>query len=181
MSKKKTLAWSVLCLILSFFCMAGPATGVEIGAAAPSFQVESGDQQTISLEQLRGKVLLIIYETKDVVEENRPLKKDLTAFYARSEAARKHSLVLSVINCSSAYWPITNIWRSNLRKNSIKEGIVIYGDWDGRMFSDYGMRDGASNVVLVDSRGIVRYAAAGQLGPREIRQVERLLKELAGK
>ena len=162
-----------ICLLMLGW--AAPAFGIEAGSAAPSFNLESGDQQTLSLDQIRGKVILILYETKEEVEQNRALKSDLTALYAGSPLLKTRSLVVSVINASSAYWPITKIWQSNLRKNSEKEGVVIWGDWNGKMFSDYGMTDRASNVVLIDKKGVVRYARSGRLAPDDIRHLKKML------
>jgi predicted transcriptional regulator len=85
---------------------------------------------------------------------------------------------LPVINCSSAFWPFTGIWKSKLSENSKKEGTTIYGDWDGKMFSDYKMKDKESNVVIIDKIGIIRYIISGKVEDEEINKIKELLIKL---
>lgn len=167
-------------MVPGLLSIAAASHGIEAGMAAPSFRLESGDQMRISSDQLRGRIVLLLYETTETVEENRLLKNEITALFARSLWLKARSVVLPVINCSSVYWPISKIWQSNLVKHSQKEHVVIYGDWDGRMFRDYGMRDNASNVLIIDGAGVVRYFRSGGLAPGEIRLVTKLLKKLSG-
>lgn len=181
MSGHKHLKHSLALLAaLGLLSVAAASYGLEVGAAAPPFHLESGDRRTLSLDQLRGRVALILYETKDTTEENRPLKNEIAALYARSSPPGVRSAVLPVINCSSAHWPVSAVWRSRLKEHSEKEGLVIYGDWDGKMFSDYGMQDKASNVLVIDGAGVVCYFRSGRLAPGEIRLVIKLLKKLEG-
>jgi predicted transcriptional regulator len=125
---------------------------------------------------IKGKVIIIFYETKDVVGENRKLKDELNKFYDEQSDAIKELIVkLPIINCSSAFWPFTGIWKSKLRENSKKEGIMIYGDWDGKMKSDYKTKDKESNV---DKKGIIKYFASGKVEDKEIDKIKELLKKL---
>ncbi|MDI6767208.1 MAG: hypothetical protein QME52_10335, partial [Bacteroidota bacterium] len=112
--------------------------GLEIGIVASSFEVKSGENKILTLDMVKGKLIVIFYETKEVVEKNRKLKDELNKFFDEQPDTIKELIVkLPVINCSRAFWPFTGIWKSKLRENSKKEGITIYGDWNGKMFSDY--------------------------------------------
>jgi len=158
------------------------AEGLEIGTEAPSFKVKSGEGKILTLDMVREKVILIFYETKNVVEKNRKLKDELNKFYSDQPDDVKESIVrLPVINCSSAFWPFTRIWKSKLREHSKKEGITIYGDWSGKMFSDYKMKDKESNVLIIDKKGIIRYFAFGKIEDKEINKIKELLRELGNK
>ena len=48
------------------------------------------------------------------------------------------------------------------------------------MASDYKMKDGASNVLIIDKRGTIRYFSSGVVASDEINKVKELLKKLAG-
>lgn len=155
------------------------AEGLKVGTVAPFFKVKSGDDKILTLDMVRGKVIVIFYETKDVVEKNRKLKDKLNKFYSDQPDDVKEFIVrLPVINCSSAFWPFTRIWKSKLRENSKKESITIYGDWSGKMFSDYKMKDKESNVVIIDKKGIIRYIASGKVEDKEINKIKELLIKL---
>lgn len=155
------------------------AEGVNLGILAPYFKVKSGDDKTLTLDMIKGKVIVMFYETKDVVRRNRELKEELNKFYSNQPDEVKEFIVkLPVINCSSAFWPFTEIWKRKLRENSKRKGITIYGDWDGKMFSDYKMKDNESNVLIIDKKGIIRYITSGKVEDMEINKIKELLKEI---
>ncbi|MFQ3674959.1 MAG: YtfJ family protein [Endomicrobiia bacterium] len=155
------------------------AQSLKIGSAAPLFKIESGENEVLSLDMIRGKTIFIFYETKDVVEKNRLLKNRLNTFYdAQPENVKKSIVRLPVIDCSSAFWPLIGIWKSKLVENSKKEGITIYGDWDGKMKSAYMMKNNESNIVIIDKEGLIKYFAFGKISEEEIIEIIGLLKKL---
>ena len=69
--------------------------------------------------------------------------------------------------------------KEQLIETSAKLKITIYGDWTGGMFAAYRMRDNDSNFVIIDKRGIVRYAASGRIANSRFEAIKKLLLELA--
>lgn len=178
MSRKAILITIAIFLGISFTVVSF-VESLKIGTDAPAFKVKSGDNEILTLDMMKGKVIVIFYETKDVVEKNRELKNELNKFYSEQPDSLKELIVkLPVINCSGAFWPFIGIWKRKLKENSRKEDITIYGDWDGKMFSDYKMKDKESNVVIIDKKGIIRYIASGKVGNKELNKIMELLKEL---
>lgn len=170
-----TLGWMVGLGLL----MAGIAGSLEPGTRAPDFTVISGDNQALARAALQDKTVVLLYETRDTIEQNRPLKKTLAALFDQNPAVKAACLVLPIVNCSSAHWPITKIWQNNLREHSQREACIIYGDWDGRMAADYGMQAKASNVVVIDRAGTIRFFHSGALAPEELEAVIALLASAA--
>ncbi|HOX23469.1 MAG TPA: hypothetical protein PLL10_08400, partial [Elusimicrobiales bacterium] len=117
---------------LSSFLLVANAAALDNGAAAPDFSVISGEGQRLALEDIKDRAALVLYETRETKEDNRELKNALNKLYAQNSELGKASIVLSVIDCSGAAWPFKGIWRKELAKNSEKEKITIYGDWDGK-------------------------------------------------
>lgn len=170
------IVFVIACLIMATLTM---ADGLWVGIAAPSFNIRSGDDEQLTLDIVKGKIVVIFYETKDVSEKNRKLKSELNKSYHELTDTQKTSIVrLPVINCSSAFWPISEIWKSKLRENTRKEGLTIFGDWDGKMLSAYRMKEKESNFVIVDKKGIIRYFSFGNIEDNEIVKIKELLKEL---
>lgn len=151
----------------------------KIGKKAPSFKVKSGDGKVLTPDKLKGKILVIFYETKEVVEKNRALKKALNELARDPRFPSDVSLGMPIVNCSGAFWPFTRIWRSKLKENSKKEGLTIYGDWDGKMFTDYKMKNHESNVLVIDKNGIIRYSKAGKIDSKGITEIKDMLRKLA--
>jgi len=178
MSRKVILIAIAIFLGMSFTAISF-AESLIVGTQAPFFKVKSGDDKELTSLMIKGKVTVIFYETKEVVEKNRQLKDELKKFYnEQSDTVKEFIVRLPIINCSGAFWPFTYIWKSKLKENSKKEGITIYGDWDGKMFSDYKMKDKESNVVIIDRKGIIRYIIFGKVEDREINKIKELLIEL---
>jgi predicted transcriptional regulator len=177
-ARKSLLDIVALGLALVIACVA-QVGGVEINSAAPAFRIKAGNDQELTLAMLPGKVITLFYETKDVVEKNRPLKTALKELYlAQPQGLQQDWARIPVIDCASAAWPITQIWQYKLKENSRKEGITIYGDWDGKVRSDYGLQPNESNVVIIDRAGRLRYRASGGIAPEEMQRIVDLVKTL---
>ena len=137
---------------------------LKINSKAPGFTVASGNGEIISLDSLIGKIIVLIYEKKEAVKETRSLKDLLYKIYwSKSEKKRKEIVRLPIIDCSAAFWPTTTIWKKKLVDNSKKEGITIFGDWDGKMNENYNLKDKKSTVIIVDKKGVIKYIASDDL------------------
>lgn len=146
---------------------------ISTGEKAPYFKITSGNSEVLTADMLKDKIAVIFYETKDTKEKNRALKEDLNAFYKeRSAKIQKEIMKVAVIRCS-AFMP--NIWRQSLRENSRKEGMIIYGDWDGAMQNEYGLAAGESNFIIIDKNGIVIYARAGFIPKEDFPAIRNIL------
>ncbi|MDD5422964.1 MAG: hypothetical protein WC592_06940 [Candidatus Omnitrophota bacterium] len=159
--------------VCSLLLSASPAMCISEGEKAPYFKATSGDNEVLTSDMLNGKIAVVFYETKDTKEKNRALKDDLNVFYGtQSETAQKEIMKVAIIRCS-AFMP--NIWRRSLRENSKKEGITIYGDWDGSMEKGYGMAHDESNFLIIDKAGVVRYVKAGFIPAEDFPVIKKIL------
>lgn len=165
-----------LALLPARFCA---ADSIAVGSPAPDFNVVSGDNKTLTLNDIKGKTAVLFYESKNAVEQNRKLKTALNEFYDSQPENIKDGIIrISVIDCKGVMF--AGAWKKELRENSAKEGITIYGDWDGRMSADYSVKAGVSNVMVIDKGGTVRYSGSGKIADADIGAIEGLLKGLTG-
>ena len=151
------------------------------GMQAPEFTVTSGDGIEMTLRKLSGTVTTIFYETKDkeIIEKNRALKNEVNQFFSGQTDSMKKSISrIAIVDCRKASWPLIGIWKSKLLENSKKEGIMIYGDWDGRFAKNYTIIDGETNFLIIDKIGAIRYSKAGQIDKNEIYKIKALLSKL---
>jgi peroxiredoxin len=171
---KKIFTIFILALIAPIFSFADNSM---VGATAPSFKIQSGDNQQLSFDDIKGKLIILFYETKETKEKNRKLKDELNEFYNNQPQTIKNEIIrLAVINCKGVLF--AGAWRGALRENSKKEGITIYGDWNGKMGLDYNAKNNESNIIVIDKKGIIRYYYSGQLEDKTIPEIKSLLKEL---
>ena len=153
-----------ICLLIFVNFSFAETEPLKLNSKAPGFTVVSGAGEIISLDSLIGKIVVLIYEKKDVVKKTRPLKDVLYKIYwNQPEEKRKNIVRLPVIDCSSAFWPVTTIWKKKLVENSIKEGVNIFGDWDGKMCENYNLKDKNSTVIVIDKKGVIKYIASDDL------------------
>ncbi len=149
-----------------------------VGEPAPAFSLESGNNQKLTLGMLRGKVVVLFYATRDTVEVNDALSRYLDALYAAQPQNIQNQIFrLLVVNAMEATAVTT--WKEKLSETSAKLKVTVYGDWTGSMFVAYRMRDDDSNFVIIDKKGIVRYAASGKIAPSRFEAIKKLLLELA--
>jgi hypothetical protein len=161
-----------------FFPVSFPTHAYDMNTPAPFFRLKTGDDQEVTRDILKGKVLSVLYETKEVVEKNRPLKTALKNYsQTMPEDMKIQYARVPVVKCFPVSWPIIKIWQYKLKENSKKEGITLYGDWDGKMFTDYGMKDNESNFLIIDKKGFIRYRATGKIEDEEIKKIIELLNK----
>jgi hypothetical protein len=91
----------------------------------------------------------------------------------QSDRIKRLILRVPVINCKGVIFIDT--WKNNLRESSKKEGITIYGDWGGKMFLSYGIKDKESNLIIIGTDGIVKYCSAGIVEEKDFGKIKGLL------
>ena len=145
---------------------------------APSFSLVSGDNKKLTLDMLRGKVVVLFYATRDTIEVNDALQHYLDTLYAAQPQNIQNQIYrLLVLNAMEATAVTT--WKEKLNETSAKLKVTIYGDWTGGMFAAYRMRDNDSNFVIIDKKGVVRFAASGKIADSRFEAIKKLLLELA--
>ncbi len=146
------------------------------GKPAPNFLVESGDSRKLSLDNVRGRVVVLFYESRHVIKKNIGLKDELTRLYKAQPAGIQNDIFrLVVIDCSEAILPTLPIWKRQLQVHSRQEGFTIYGDWHRTMLKEYGMKAEDSNFLIIDKQGIIRYSAVGKIDPDQFDRIKELL------
>ena len=178
---KQAVAKSVLiaaALLVWILVPTGAQAILGTGEPAPSFSLISGDNKKVSLDMLRGKVVALFYATRETVNVNDELQHYLDTLYAAQPQNIQNQIFrLLVLNTMEATSLTT--WKEKLSETSAKLGITIYGDWSGGMFGAYRMRDNDSNFIIIDKKGIVRFAASGKIANSRFEAIKKLLLELA--
>jgi peroxiredoxin len=150
-----------------------------MGTPAPPFTVESGENQKLTRDMILGKVVVLFYETRQVIDKNEELKDELKCLYrTQPEDIKQEIFRLVVIDCSEACLPTLPIWKTKLAENSRVQGFTIYGDWNRRMLMDYQLQGNDSNFLIIDKQGIIRYAATGKIGNGHFQKIKDLLFSL---
>ncbi|MBU4563436.1 MAG: peroxiredoxin family protein [Desulfarculus sp.] len=173
----RTMGLGLVAALWAGLALAG---GLAVGQAAPDFKVSPGEEQALTLAGLRGKVVVVFYEGKDQVERGRALKEDLNRFFDEQPPEIQKSVArVAVVDCSPANWFTKGFWADGLKEASQKEGLTVYGDWDGSMRQAYGLPEDGSSFLLVGPKGKLLYLALDtrKLGPAQYSKIRDLITQ----
>lgn len=147
------------------------AAASAIAAPAPDFSVSDADEQNLGRRDVLGRPTVLLYETRDSIEQNRALKSHLAQLLRAGSRFR----VIPVVDCSSAPVFFRGIWRGQIRDHSKAEAVTIYCDWSGDMARAYGAKADSSNVFVLDAAGELRYTEKGVVPPSDFARIDALL------
>ena len=173
------IALGIICLMIHPLSPVAAGPDGLVGSRLPSFSVLSGDGKTCNLSTTKGKLTIIFYETRYSVKQNEPLKDLLKAFFREQpDEVRERVVRLPVIDCTASFYGVRGFWQRSLIEHSKIEGLTIYGDWDGSMKRDLGLKDGDTNFLVVDKSGIVRYHFTGKISEDSYGWIKAMLLDL---
>jgi hypothetical protein len=141
----------------------------ETGASRPNLRLVDAWERSYLLSDVGVRPLLVLYEDKGSVMQNILLKRELTEL-ARGDVYTGRVVLVAVADVAGYdYWPVRGFVKDSIKDESRKAGTPIYCDWDGRVGRAFGVRRGASNVVLYGRDGKAVFAYEGPM-PDDVRE-----------
>lgn len=170
---KKIILIGCFILITTYFFAMLP-----VGSAAPAFSVADGNEIQLHSHQLKGKVVVGFYETRETSDKNNALKNMLNVFYKQAERENPALVFkLAVIDATSANAFTRWIWRKKMRGKSEEIKITVYGDWDGKMKRSFGFPEDESTFLIIDKKGIIRYVYSGLVPQSEYTKIKEIITQ----
>ena len=176
---RKVAVFLVLISLLGTLPLKSWGSHLASGKPAPPFLVESGNSKKLTLDMIRGRVIVLYYTSPHAIAENSQLKAELLKLYWAQPADIKRQLFrLVVVDGSEASWPTMPLWKCKLNEYSEKEGFTIYADWQRKMLAAYRLKENANNFLVIDKQGIIRYAVSGKITTGQCDKIKELLFSL---
>ncbi|MEN3185284.1 MAG: YtfJ family protein [Atribacterota bacterium] len=144
-----------------------PLWAINMGNTIPPFEVLSQDEEPLTEKDLLGKITVLFYDNRRTAAVNNDLKYEISDFREQNLPLLENLQVVQVVDASSANFLTRTIWKRKLRENARKYGVDLYADWNGAMRQSFGFDTKESNVLVVDPRGMVRYALLGKVATSE--------------
>lgn len=151
---------SVGLLVAGLLAAAAHVTAAPI--ALPSLSLHDQEGRRIDLGSLRGHVVVIVYGTRDRVDEHigwgRRLEQALIAhgaYRAADTAETRPVRILALAQMGGIPSGFRAIIRTVVRQH-IPADFSLWLDWDDRMRAHFGDGGAASSVVVADRAGRVR-------------------------
>jgi hypothetical protein len=143
------------------------AVAVHVSAAPvilPSLSLHDQEGRRLDLRDLRGRVVVIVYGTRDRVDEHigwgRRLEQALIArgaYRATDTAADRPVRILALAQMGGIPPGFRSIIRTVVRQHTPVD-FSLWLDWDDQMRAHFGDGGAASSVVVADRGGRVRLA-----------------------
>jgi hypothetical protein len=135
----------------------------EMGTSRPNLQLVDAWERTYPLSDVGVRPLLVLYEDKGSVTQNLIFKRELSEL-AQGDGVKARIVLAAVADVADYdYWPVRGFVKNEIKDESRKAGTPIYCDWDGHVRRAFGVRRGASNVVLFGRDGKVVFAYEGAM------------------
>lgn len=174
------MKWNKFIIMFSlvFFCTAGFAL-IQVNTKAPDFRIMDGNDRWLTLDDLKGKVIIGFYEHRSSVEKNQRLKDELNEYKKQwSQYSEGNSFSLAVVDASEASLFSKWVWKKKFREKSRELGITVYGDWDGSMKKAYGIPAEESVFMIIDKKGILRYRYADRVPGKNFGNIRKMIRTL---
>lgn len=166
-------------IIFVLFLFNAEGFPINTGDKAPYFRVMDGNNSSMDLNTIKGRVVIGFYEDRDAVNKNQRLKDELKNFYVgMNNKLNKNIFKLAIVDATPANALTKWIWKKKIQKKSEETGITIYGDWDGEMKKAYGLSDSESTFLVIDDRGDLRYIKSGKIDSEEFKIIFTLIKKI---
>lgn len=137
------------------------------GAVDFSLPTTSGRDRTLS--QLRGKVVVLFYETRGTITQNQHVKDAMGARFNRDRTlANRFSLIAACNVAEYNSWPSQYFAREAITTVARSQRIELWLDWNRTLIQRLALRDGTSNIVLIDKLGRVRERNWGRVADANV-------------
>ncbi|MDL2298817.1 TlpA family protein disulfide reductase [Synergistaceae bacterium OttesenSCG-928-D05] len=166
--KRKVTVFCVLIIALVLFT-ATAATALEIGAQVPNFTLSDMDGKKVSLEDFRGKPVLLNFWASWCP----PCRAEMPDFNElNAELEKSKEAVLLAINLTDGRRETKNKAEKYLASNNLKLNVLL--DEKGTAAEIFDIR-GIPTTIVIDAKGVMR----GQIvGATDKETVKAMLAEL---
>jgi hypothetical protein len=129
------------------------------GATLPLLALEDQEGRTLSLEALRGRVAVIVYGTRDAVDESIVWGRRLQTEVGAPAGAAGLEIV-AVAQMGGIPEPFHGLLRAYVRRRT-PATFSLWLDWHDRLSAAFGHQAALPTVVVADREGEVRLVIAG--------------------
>jgi hypothetical protein len=143
-------------------------------AERPHFSVVTADGSALSDAQLKGRAVILWYDSSDSVHVNDEAKAELSRMLSTMSEATRPRLVAVGDVSGYDYWPARSFAKSELRKYEGIYRIPIYGDWTGAIRAAFALDPSHGNLLFISATGAVHFRRTGKVDQAGVKRVVEL-------
>jgi uncharacterized protein len=173
---KKTVF--ALLLVLLWTVSTAVAAELKVGDKASDFKLKdsTGKEYTLDSPQFKGKVLYIAYVDPDEKDTNNHVEDALKKEREAGGLDKTKYEGFGIVNLKATMMPNFLI-KSAIKSKQEKTGAIIILDYEYTILNQWGLKNDASNVVVLDKERICRYVNSGKLPDNELTKMIAIIKE----
>lgn len=147
---------------------AAPVAPVVTGPAV-DFALPTTAGRDRNVSAYRGKVVILFYETRGAITMNQHVKDAMgRQFNADRSLANRFALIAACNVAEYNSWPSQYFAREAISAVARSQHIELWLDWQRSLISRLALRDGTSNIVLIDKQGRVRSRRFGRVADGQV-------------
>jgi predicted transcriptional regulator len=173
---KKTVVMLLLALVWTV--SAAGAAELKIGDKAPDFKLKDSTGKEYSLDdpRFKGKVLYVAYVDPDEKDTNNHVEDALKRERDSGGLDKARYEGFGIANLKATNLP-NFIIKALIKSKQEKTGAIVLLDYDYTILNLWGVKNDASDVVVLDKERICRYIYNGKLPPEELAKMIQTIKE----
>jgi len=161
--------------LVSLVLVAALVTAAPAAQRLPPLSFEDQEGRALSLAALRGGVVVIVYGTRDAIDDSIAWGRRLAA--ERPATAPPPAEILAVAQIGGVPAPFHGVVRAAVRQR-MPASFSLWLDWDDRLGAIFGRHQSLPTVVVVDRDGDVRLVVVGRSDGASWDAVIELLRRL---
>jgi hypothetical protein len=141
-------------LLLSLFLSTAAAQGGHplLNVKTPEFSMLDQYDKPYNIRQGEGSIVVLLASDKEGEPQNTLWRS------AIEERYRDKIFLIGIADVRT----VPFFLKSRIKNNFRKDNARILLDWTGEVFTNYVLAEHASNIVLIDKKGMVRHLHSGE-------------------
>ena len=158
------------------------AAGLQVGEKATDFKLKDSTGKEYSLEhpQFKGKVLYIAYVDPDEKDTNNHVEDALKKEKDAGGLDKTRYEGFGIVNLKASGMPNILI-KAAIKSKQKKTGAIILLDYEQEILKAWGLKDDASDIVILDKERICRFLSSGKLPQDDLVKMINIIKEYQAK
>ena len=144
-----------------------------VGDKAPGFTLKDAEDQSYSLEKLRGKIVFLILGNRKIRKEDDKWAAAFQKDYGNREGIMAY--IIADMRSVPGFVPKGFIKRQ-LKKN--KPPVTLLLDWKGDVHKAYHTDKKKPNLYLIDPDGLIVFHAKSDFGEKTYKTIKTAISEI---
>ena len=172
--RKGILTGVIILLWIGSLAWAEP---LEIGMIASEWTFQDADGKKFTMDNWKGKVLLITYVDPDESDLNEHLSDAMKQAKEEGRLMEDHYKGIGIADCAATWKPNIAI-RAIAGKKAKKYNTVILFDYEAELRNAWGLKKDTSNVILLDKKRTCRAIVRGRVPDDKVEDLIKLAVDL---